>query len=370
MIAMIGVACSSSGSSSSTDSGGDDNDDGSSGIETNEQVLANIPDANPTSIDYSLNSASAQVAKSAAPTKPGGNGGGEFEDADLRVRIIHTPGSGLGAFDIFVCADESQIAYAQYLFVDDTYEGTTYFRRDGRNLDIESLISTHDITDIGFVGEVIVSGDSTKKLIITGYGETQANTMQGVNGDYGMAAYWTSSAGCGRGTSPQGNTDYVPFEISVGADDSKTYSTSEDDELCSNVPDFIEAAENLELMNEEVWDCVIPDGEAIDLEALGMSASQLEDSGGDECQELRNSWGEASDRPEQCGDVNGAEGMGCLIDSLYAFGAQAVNRTQRMMQCKIRGVFGLVDEGTIADVALANGGEVYLEIQRIFGNDE
>lgn len=384
VVLLAGFQMSCGSSSTTSDSGGDDSggdsgggDSGGGGetgggvtITTNDEVLANIPDLDPTAVDYSIAAAVADEMAGAV-TASANKGHKEYGgSSNIMVKIVQVPGDGLGTFKIYQCRGTTQAGYAEVSYANDAYGLTAYSRMEGANYDIQASMSNLALTNANYTASVDLLADSSSRMVVTANGSSDSNTMQAnyLSDTARMVAYWTSTAGCGNGdTTAQGVMGETPFSVSVDAStEAKTYAASDDTALCANLPANISVTSNATLTAAQTWDCTVPSGEAaIDI----ASAYNLEEAGGAWCQTLSDAWEDASYDPSSCISLPaGVEQIGCLIDKEYAFTVQSIRRVQRMFLCKVRGVFNLADAGTIAGVDVTDGSTIYLNIASVFGD--
>lgn len=374
-LAALGMSCGSSSTTASDDSGGDsgggDDDSGGGGtdtggatITTNDQVMANIPDADPTTIDYSIAAAAAsEVARafSSSAKEEGdyGDGGGE-----IVIRVQQTPGDGFGTFTINQCQSGEQMGYAEVSYANDTYNLTVYYRpSSGETYDIIAQMANAALSSSAFSGSADLRAESSARILWTANGGVNVLRGNYGSGQAQMAASMTAAVGCGRGKAGSAESGNIPFDISANAvTRAKTFTDGSENDQCASIPDYISVENNATLTSVQTWDCQLPAGESwVEVD----SAMGLEDAGGAECQAQTDFWQDASYDPTSCLEYNNAALMDCLDDVLTAYAVQSIRMAERMFVCKAKGVFNLIDAGTITGATLADGGSVYVQIASI-----
>ncbi|MEK6706339.1 MAG: hypothetical protein AABZ06_11175 [Bdellovibrionota bacterium] len=341
---------------------------------SNAETMSSIPSADPVSLDYSLASTSLmatlkdQTSNSVSISSSHGGGYGGGSDSSLKVKIQHVEGTGRGTFKVYQCKDTTQMAFASYSVDSGTYSGTVLYRESGgyygdNNVDLISSIKSGSITESGFAGNVDFRINSESRIVLTADGATRTNTLQGTKSSHAISCKWNATLGC---AGYQGQDSTVPFAISVDATTkTKTYSTTADTSMCANMS-YTTVASNATLTTDQTWDCTLPSGASwIDV----GSAIGLEDSGGNNCKTLSDSWeSEANTNPATCGAATTASAAGCFCDSLFAVAVQKVRRAERQFTCKAKGLFAMAKAGSISGVKLKKNDTIYLNISSIGGH--
>lgn len=335
----------------------DDDSGGSGEIDTNEEALANIPNPDPTTMDYALQtdqsgSLSAVVSKAQqGQGAPGAESAGCLCDAldavaiqmfrrihqnfscmiiramadeeasleaggtlyitvegeGISIKVTHTPeeaGEGLGTFTTFMYGDAEQRAFARFSFSDNTYEGTVKFL-DEVAAELVYSISAADLTDESFMGDVSATIDNemgNASIELTARGATRINTLTGRNEVDGAPAgavscQWNASLGCAL-LSGEGGEAEVSFAVSAASDGGKAYSDTDDDSLCNEglptTPSSVPAVSGFG--EGETWDGVIP----ADATVLTFNTQTEVTTIPVGCQERGDAWDEAQPDPDSC----------------------------------------------------------------------
>lgn len=327
----------------------------SNSITSNNQALSEIPNSDPSAMDYSISSGGLSVRRSLEET--------DFRSAlniTILAKISHTKGAGLGTFSIQQCVNGgSQSGYASYTVENDTYTGTVYYRESGgsNDMDILSTVKAKDITDDGFSGDVDINFGGTARLITSASGSTEINTLKGTKDSTALYCAWDSNDGCAI---ISGNSA-VGFNISVNSSTkAKTYSASSDVSKCSS-PSYTTVRSVATLSSAQTWNCSLPSGAAwID---VSKTAPEVEDAGGSQCKSASDSWENSSTDPSACSATTTAAGIGCLCDSLQSLAIQKVRRAMRQFTCKVKGIFKMVKSGALTSIDMNDGDKtIYLRL--------
>lgn len=340
-------------------------------ISSSEDAIANIPTSNPTAIDYALADVEAQLSSKSLSSSKFIDG----EDPSINIKVVSVDEF---SFKIYQCMNGEQTGYAEYTYNPDTlaYTGNVMINFDGQQYNLEGTIKNLAMTDADFSGSV-TAYDQYSIMIIGADGATQTNSFQAqkIHGEdiYNLACQWNETVGCSSyefGAVSGG----VPFAIVVdGATKEKSGTDTEDESLCENLPDYPTVQEVAGFTGEQVWDCTIPEGETAF--EPNLAANELEAAGGSYCSAQTDFWQDADTDPSSCftqGEELTSEGAACLCNSLYAQQAQMVRFTEQMFVCSVKGIFALAKEGNeeLADLAIENGGTVYVNLTGIFGDDD
>lgn len=126
LVALLGVSCGGSGSGVAAGGGGDVAGGGDAGggggvtggptIETNNDVVANIPSLDPVGMDYSLVASASGNASRAKEYGGDGYDGYGDDQGSILVKVVEDSGT----IKIFQCAGESQMGYASLAYDDTT----------------------------------------------------------------------------------------------------------------------------------------------------------------------------------------------------------------------------------------------------------
>lgn len=329
-------------------------------VTTNNEAMANIPDTDPTTVDYALAGASASISRS---TKNISRGAKTAEDSGIFVKLVNTEGDGLGTFTINQCSNDSQIGYGEYTFANDVYTGSVFYRNGDESVDIISEMKNSPITATDYSSTIKVRDNGTATMRITADGSTQVNTVQGASeaDDESVARIscaWKPSLGCAY-YNANSHTGTVAYAISVNAStEAKTYSASSDTTMCDSILDVINVEDNAAV--PVTWDCDISDVRTVDLSGV----SNLDGQGGAHCTAISSgmtdSWNDAPTDPMDCSihDQGTAAWVGCMCDALYSVGVHATRTAEGIFTCKVKGSFNQTD----AEISFERGSTIYLDL--------
>lgn len=330
-------------------------------ITDSNSAISSIPVADPSTMDYAISGASSSTLDSDLQARANElrsegrppSGGGFGEATYLRI----TRGTGL-QFTINQCVGSTHMGYATYTVTGKKFTGDTYFRYQGNSVDIGlTKVVGKSITDADFVGNIDLKFNSEARLILAADGSTDTNTLKGSKGSASIACKWNSTLGCGK----LENGSAVSFAVSANATTGKkTYSDSSDTTMCSGL-EFTTVTANATLTSSQTWDCLAPSGKSFT--KVSLSNSAVEDAGGSSCKTASDFWESADKDPSSCGSGTAASSVGCFCDALYAIAVQNSRMAYRMLECKAKGIFKLIKDGTITGITLNEGETAYIQLE-------
>jgi len=341
-------------------------------IANNTDAIASSPTTDSTKYDYALagTTSSSAIENNRSVSRP-------FQASTptyLRLSQATTT-SGKREIIIDQCNDTTWMARSTITVGSDAdYTVATRFTRDSNNVAFDTRITAGKaLTDAGFVGSLDMHyGDSSTgaRLVISASGDTDLNTLKGTKGTGGTAmaikCVWNATAGCAQFKYGTTEGQAVAFTVSVdSATQGKSYAANTDTTLCVSLPSaYADVEANPVSSLTDHWNCGLPSTKSDWDASLSLGNSTLEDKGGDACKQKTGSRWESAGDPASCGTegVN-ASSVGCFCNELQGVGAYLARfMVERMMNCKARGIFALIKDGTISGVSLVDGSSLYIKL--------
>jgi len=238
-----------------------------------------------------------------------------FSSSTQLLKVVHVAGDGFGTIRAYQCSqsegseDFSQIGFlAMSVDTSDNnkYTVNTVFRRTADECVQAQTTRTVglELTDVNFEGITTLNFDDSGgqgTLILSADGARDLNVLQGKHLRDSTTAFaladWDTDSGCANATNGSQSTGEIPFSLSTAADGSKTYSSNDSVSDCDALPTEpdLGTCPEFAAIEDGAWDCDTTGQTVVEL----FDASDLEDAGGERCQEMTDAFSEDVN-PDDC----------------------------------------------------------------------
>jgi len=362
-------------------------------IEDNETMLANIPSSDPMTIDYMYQDFEGEeIDFSATLIKSLTEEENVINEHAVYLKLVT---SGLGEVNVYQCVEGNQVGYAAYTYDTENhdYTGILQVKNEQMDIDLQFRTSMLSPNDEDYYSTIDLISQDTVTATLSAEGSMKMNTMTASYNNSFESSESTLLKKPLKGTILENqlivvSTIGVLDGIAVPAflqfiKRSKTSEALEnldkisskgkksfyekdqtnDDDYDDVYNTLVEAKPEATVMQdtiafEQEWDCEIDEeSNVVTVEATGDG---LKDAGASDCIDQNDAWDLGEANLSDCNDDETDENYACMVNGVYGLITTEIRLAQRYLMCQIKGIYNLVDDGTLEDAAFGEASIRYL----------